>query len=186
MIEILSYKNQWPEEFKSIAVNIRKAVGEKAVAIHHIGSTSVPQLAAKDVIDIQMTVLDLNVDIQDELKKVGFEISPHTHDHCPPGMQLEVSELEKRHYRGINRRAHLHIRKLDSFNQRYPILFRDYLRAHPIAANAYGEIKHQLAKYFPENVDAYYDIKDPVCDAIMAGAFEWAKMCNWLLGPSEA
>jgi hypothetical protein len=50
----------------------------------------------------------------------------------------------------------------------------------------YGEIKRQLAKYFPEDADAYYDIKDPVCDALMAGALEWAKFHNWMPGPSEA
>jgi hypothetical protein len=55
-----------------------------------------------------------------------------------------------------------------------------------MASNAYAEIKRQLARYFPDDADAYYDIKDPVCDALMAGALEWAKLCNWTPGPSEA
>lgn len=55
-----------------------------------------------------------------------------------------------------------------------------------MALHAYAEIKRQLAKYFPENVDAYYDIKDPVCDALMSGAFEWAKTHSWMAGPTDA
>jgi GrpB-like predicted nucleotidyltransferase (UPF0157 family) len=186
MIEIVAYKPQWSDEFKMFAAAIRKAVGGNAHAIHHIGSTSVPELAAKDVIDIQMTVLDLNVSIEEALRGIGFELGSHTEDHCPPGMILAPSELEKRYYRGSQRRVHLHVRKTGAFNQRYPILFRDFLRSNPMASNAYGEIKRQLARYFPEDADAYYDIKDPVCDALMAGAFEWAKLYSWTPGPSEA
>ncbi len=186
MIKVVAYNSQWPEEFLVIAAKIRQAVGEKAFAIHHIGSTSIPELIAKDVIDIQMTVLDLQVPLQKELLGIGFELGEHTKDHCPPGMNFSPSELEKRYYRGGPRKVHLHIRKQNMFNQRYPILFRDFLRSNPNASRAYGEIKLQLAKYFPENVDAYYDIKDPVCDAIMSGAFEWAKNCNWSPGATEA
>lgn len=186
MIEIVSYKAGWVAEFKQIASSIRSAVGDQAYAIHHIGSTSVPNIAAKDVIDIQMTVLDLDVSIENQLAEIGFHLSPHRQDHCPPGMQIASHELEKRHYRGRPRLANLHIRKLGAFNQRYAILFRDFLRSNVLAANAYGEIKIQLAKYFPENADAYYDVKDPVCDAIMAGAFQWAASSQWAPGPTDA
>lgn len=185
MIEIVNYKISWPEEFQKIAFQIKSLVGEHALAIHHIGSTSVPGLAAKDVIDIQMTTSDLNVPIAESLKKMGFFKSSHEQDHCPPGLFLSAVDLEKRHYRGTVRAAHLHIRKQGTFNQRYPILFRDFLRAHPMASDAYGEIKKQLSNYFPENVDAYYDIKDPVCDALLSGALVWAKSTDWKPGPSE-
>jgi GrpB-like predicted nucleotidyltransferase (UPF0157 family) len=186
MIEIISYQNRWPEEFKVIGAKIRNAVGDKAIAIHHIGSTSVPNLAAKDVIDIQMSVASLDVQIQSQLQAIGFELGPHTQDHCPLGLQLPSSELEKRYYQGTNPKINLHIRKQGAFNQVYPILFRDFLRSNSLATEAYGEIKRQLAKYFPDNVDAYYDIKDPVCDALMAGAFEWSKANQWQQGITEA
>lgn len=185
MITIFPYKDRWPDEFRMIATRIQNAVGDRMLAIHHIGSTSVPQLAAKDVIDIQVTVFDLTASMQKQLEEIGFALSPHQQDHCPPGMQLPADELAKRHYRGTDRPCNLHIRKVGTFNQRYPILFRDYLRLHPMARDAYGEIKMQLAKYFPDNPDAYYDIKDPVCDALMAGAFEWAKTNQWNPGPSD-
>ena len=55
-----------------------------------------------------------------------------------------------------------------------------------MARDAYGEIKRQLARYFPENIDAYYDIKDPVFDVIMAGANDWAAFRAWQPPSSEA
>jgi GrpB-like predicted nucleotidyltransferase (UPF0157 family) len=185
MIEIISYQSRWPEEFYSIAKKIHEAIGTMDIAIHHIGSTSVLFLAAKDVIDVQVTVSDLGLPIENSLSQIGFEITAIDKDHCPPGMVLSPGELEKRYYRGADRRSHLHIRKQGAFNQRYPVLFRDYLRANPLARDAYGEIKKQLARYFPENVDAYYDVKDPVCDLIISNAIDWAKVNFWEPGPSE-
>jgi GrpB-like predicted nucleotidyltransferase (UPF0157 family) len=184
MIEIVPYQSRWPEEFRSIADKIEKAIGAQGITVHHIGSTSVPLLAAKDVIDLQITVDDLVAPIQTPLMQIGFEPTDITTDHCPPGMTLPPAELEKRYYRFKDRRAHLHVRKRGAFNQRYAILFRDYLRASPVARDAYGEVKKQLARHFPENVDAYYDVKDPVCDIVIAGAFAWAESNRWEPGAS--
>ncbi len=185
MIEIVSYQQRWSDEFQLIATKIKGAVKESAVAIHHIGSTSVPSLAAKDVIDIQVTVKDLKVPIERPLIQIGFEATDIQKDHCPPGMTLSADDLAKRYYRGTNRKINLHIRKQGAFNQKYPILFRDYLRANSLARDAYGEIKKQLARHFPENIDAYYDIKDPVCDLIISNAFAWGKVNQWEPGPSD-
>jgi GrpB-like predicted nucleotidyltransferase (UPF0157 family) len=185
MIEIVSYQRRWREEFCLIARKIKKSIDGSALAIHHIGSTSIPFLAAKDVIDIQVTVADLEAPIKKSLTEIGFEATDILQDHCPAGMILSGNDLTKRFYRGPKHRVNLHIRKQGTFNQKYPILFRDYLRAHPMARDAYGEIKKQLARYFPENVDAYYDIKDPVCDLILSNAVEWGKLNEWEPGPSE-
>jgi GrpB-like predicted nucleotidyltransferase (UPF0157 family) len=186
MIEIVPYREAWPAEFQAFGAAIRQAVGERATAIHHIGSTSVPGLAAKDNLDLQITVAALEPSLEEVLAPLGFVARPFHHDHCPPGMAIAPDQLEKRYYKHLEPAVNLHVRVEGRFNQRYPLLFRDYLRAVPMAANAYGEIKHQLARYFPENVDAYYDIKDPVCDALMAGALEWADRHGWEPGPSDA
>jgi GrpB-like predicted nucleotidyltransferase (UPF0157 family) len=82
------------------------------------------------------------------------------------------------------RPTHLHVRVAGHPNQRYPILFRDYLRAHPAAALAYAQVKMALAKYHAGDVGAYYDVKDPVCDIIMAGAEDWAVTTHWEEGSS--
>jgi len=187
VIEIVDYRYTWPAEFASIGARVRAALGERALAIHHIGSTAVPGLAAKDVIDLQVTVERLDVPIQAELESVGFARHPTIEqDHCPPGMTLEARELEKRLYSGTERRANLHVRVAGRFNQRYPLLCRDYLREQPMAANAYAEIKRQLARRFPEDVASYYAVKDPVFDVIMAGAGVWAERVGWLVPASDA
>ena len=71
-------------------------------------------------------------------------------------------------------------------NQRYPLLFRDYLRAHPGAAEAYALIKQQLCATLNGNIDAYIAIKDPICDLIYQAAEAWAVSVNWSPGPSDA
>nr|WP_281411920.1 GrpB family protein [Rhizobium sp. WYCCWR 11128] len=79
----------------------------------------------------------------------------------------------------------MHIRQRGRFNQRYSLLCRDFLRAHPTGANAYALIKQRLAQRFPDDVDFYYDIKDPVFDIIMDGANEWAKLFGWSEPPGD-
>jgi GrpB-like predicted nucleotidyltransferase (UPF0157 family) len=180
VIEIVPYRGSWAREFAEIGAAMRLAVGDGALSIHHIGSTSVPGLDAKDVIDVQMTVGDLDTPIRGALEGIGYNMVDRiVCDHCPPGMTLEPAELDKRLFGFSGRRIHLHVRQVGRFNQRYPLLCRDYLRSHPFAAQAYGEIKRQLARYFPENVEAYYDVKDPVFDVLMAGAEEWASVTGW-------
>ncbi len=179
-IEILPYHNEWPLEFANFAKGLRRVLGSDALAIHHIGSTSVPGLAAKDIIDIQITVKTFDVLAEKRLEPLGLHyLDQINRDHCPPGMSLEPKELEKRIYKNLSRPMNIHIRIKDRFNQNYPLLCRDYLRTHLMARNAYAEIKQQLARYFPENVEAYYDIKDPVFDVIMSGAYDWAELSAW-------
>ena len=156
------------------------------MTIHHIGSTAVPGLIAKDVIDVQMGVADFSPPWKTRLEAIGFEDGQGFRDHCPPGTELSAEQLEKRFFKVKRRAAHLHIRVQGRFNYRYAILFRDYLRAHSMAANAYGEVKKNLARYFAGDMDAYYAIKDPVCDCIMCGAFDWARSTDWKPGPSDA
>ena len=78
-----------------------------------------------------------------------------------------------------------HIRQSGRFNQRYALLCRDYLRTHPTSASAYEEVKRQLARHFRDNAEAYYDVKDPVFDIIMEGAYAWADAIDWEPGPSD-
>jgi GrpB-like predicted nucleotidyltransferase (UPF0157 family) len=64
-------------------------------------------------------------------------------------------------------------------NFRYALLFRDYLRHSPSAAAAYAHVKIALARLHPDDVDAYYDVKDPVCDLIIGAAERWAAAVAW-------
>lgn len=182
MIEIVPYNPQWPEWFHSLGQSIRGVLQNDALAIHHIGSTSVPGLAAKNIIDIQVTVAQQSDAIIPLLEGVGFTyLARINKDHRPPGRDdIPEEELTKMIFsmQGTPR-CNLHVRVLGYFNQRYPLLCRDYLRQHPYTASAYAQIKQQLAKHFPEDIYAYYDIKDPVFDLIMEAAYTWAEQTNW-------
>ncbi len=109
-------------------------------------------------------------------------------DHTPPGWQGAPEEWRKLFFQGPRdrRRTNLHIRLPGHANQRYALLFRDYLRAQPRASGAYGQIKEALARLHPGDADAYYDVKDPVCDVIMTAAELWAAQTGYALGPSDA
>src|SRR4029079_1192646 len=77
------------------------------------------------------------------------------------------------------RPTNVHVRVAGRPNQRYALLFRDYLRVHPAAAAGYADLKRQLAAYHPDDIQAYVNIKDPVCDVIMSAAEEWAARTGW-------
>ena len=105
----------------------------------------------------------------------------------PPACNSDPSQWQKwvfRRERG--RPINLHVRIEGRANQRYALLFRDYLRANPLVSQAYGQAKSNIIKYHPEeDMDAYYDIKDPVCDIIIGGAETWAAATAWSLGESD-
>lgn len=190
MITIVPYDEHWPEAFIAVARPLRTALGELALRIDHIGSTSVPGLAAKDIIDVQVTVEDFTCmpQLVDALTLPGYTQVPEIlSDHLPPLYQGPASDWEKRYFRPpTNQRPmHLHVRALGRPNQRYPILFRDYLRAHPVASGAYAQIKLNLSQRNPDDIEFYYDIKDPVCDIIIDAAEDWAQITGWYMGPSD-
>lgn len=182
MITIVSYNGQWPLEFARLAEPLYHALGDLAVRIDHIGSTAVPELAAKDVIDMQVTVRALDPTVETALATLGYErVVRITADHRPPNVAGLDADWQKWFFRApvTQRRSNLHVRVQGRANQRYPLLFRDYLRTHPPARDAYAIIKQQLARYHPQDEDAYYDIKDPVCDLIWCAAEDWAQSTNW-------
>jgi len=190
MITIVAYDTSWPEAFIGVAQPLRTALGELALRIDHIGSTSVPGLAAKDVIDVQVTVKDFSSAPQllSALGSLGYTLIPHiTSDHLPPLYQGPETDWEKLMFRppANQRPTHLHVRALGRPNQRYPLLFRDYLRAHPVASAAYAQIKTSLSQWHPDDVDFYYDIKDPLCDIVIDAAEDWVQATGWQMGPSD-
>jgi GrpB-like predicted nucleotidyltransferase (UPF0157 family) len=191
MINIVPYDASWPEAFVAIARPLRAALGELALRIDHIGSTSVPGLAAKDIIDVQVTVEDFTCTPQlvAALAPLGYTQAPDIlGDHLPPLYQGPATDWEKRYFRppANQRPMHLHIRALGRPNQRYPILFRDYLRAHPVASAAYAQIKINLSQRHPDDVEFYYDIKDPLCDIVIDAAEDWAQVIGWQMPLSSA
>ena len=183
-IVIVDYCPEWPREFQRVKDWLAVALGAVALRIDHIGSTSVPGLAAKDIIDAQVTVAALDPSALDpSLARIGCtRVLDIASDHVPPTAS-DSDDWRKLYYRppADMRPTHLHVRRAGSANGRYPLLFRDYLRAHPLAADAYAQVKQALARQDSFDWDAYYDVKDPVCDIIMAGAEDWAAATGWRL-----
>lgn len=182
LIEIQPYDPRWPAEFEHASATLRSVLDGVAVGIDHIGSTAVPGLAAKDIIDVQITVADLDDHrITPALESLGATTTTISADHVPPGSDPDPELWRKRYFRAPPswRPTHLHVRAAGRPNQRYPLLFRDYLRATPSAAGAYAQIKVALARLHPDDAQAYYDIKDPVCDLIMDAAEMWAASTGW-------
>jgi len=196
-LEIVAPRPEWPGEFRRAASRLRAAFGEDALRIDHIGSTSVPGLEAKDVIDIQVSVARLEpaATIAAILVSTGLTWRPDLDaDHLPADAADEPGAWSKMYgsarERAIDGRRepplHVHVRAAGSPNERYALLFRDHLRAHPADAATYGLIKRELVRLFRGDWDAYYAVKDPVCDLIIGHAEAWARATGWEPGPSDA
>src|SRR5258708_32663565 len=137
MITIIPYDTRWPEAFIAIARPLRAALGELALRIDHIGSTSVPGLAAKDVIDVQVTLKDFSCTSQlvVALGSLGYPLAPDvTGYHLPRLHQGHQTDWQNRCFRppAVQRPTHLHVRALERPKQRVPLLFRASVRAHPV------------------------------------------------------
>ena len=187
MVELVAYDERWPSEFLAIAQGVREALGPLALRIDHIGSTSVPGLAAKDVIDVQITVAALNERVIAALSAIGYtRPEGNWEDHRPPGAAGPKADWEKLFFRppAGQRRTNTHVRVQGRANQRYALLFRDYLRAHPATAQAYAELKRRLAQALADP-QTYPDVKDPAVDLIFLAAEDWSAAMSWRPGPPD-
>jgi GrpB-like predicted nucleotidyltransferase (UPF0157 family) len=182
-VVVTPYQPHWVNEFTQIARQIRDLVGHAAIRIDHIGSTAIPGLAAKDVIDIQITVFDLNEadGLTNPLRAAGFrQGTTFEFDvfHKKPETDPELRKLYMREPEG-ERRAHIHIRELGRFNQRYALFFRDYLRSSEEVRAEYQLLKRRAAQLFPDSIDGYLFLKDPVLHIIYEAASLWAEKVSW-------
>jgi pyroglutamyl-peptidase I len=180
-LSVTPYNPDWPNQFAAIKENLIKGLGRLALSIDHIGSTSVPNLAAKDVIDIQITVKELSKPLLEAMNSMGYTKSEvATSDHVPANMDPNPEKWKKWFFRPPTgqRGTNTHVRIMGNPNQMYPLLFRDYLRANPDTAKSYGELKLRLAANIA-NPKTYPDVKDPAVDLIFFPALEWAKKINW-------
>ena len=139
MIVIVPYDSAWPGQFAAEAARIRQSFGELARRIEHVGSTSVPGLAAKPVIDIQVSVPALE---PRELHRTRLNELGYTH--FPLGEFDRVYPFFKRPA-GWPSSHHVHLCVEGSNEERDHLAFRDYLRRHPEIAAEYASLKRSLA-----------------------------------------
>jgi len=139
MIAIVPYDASWPEKYAIEAESLREALGACALQIEHVGSTSIPSLAAKDVIDIQISVPTLGslAPYLQPLAGIGYEHVPlGDFDAIYPFFQKPVNWPSTHH---------LHLCIAGSEQERRHLAFRDYLRHNPIVAAQYVALKRELA-----------------------------------------
>jgi GrpB-like predicted nucleotidyltransferase (UPF0157 family) len=148
-------------------------------------------LAAKDVIDVQVSIANAAEldDTAGMLEETGWMRVPGiTGDHPVPGRDGPGGTGRKVLLRepAASRRVNLHVRAMGKSNQRYPLVVRDYLRAHPDSAQSYATLKRDLALLTGTDTGRYADVKDAACDLIYFAAEDWATSIDWVAGASDA
>ena len=178
VIRIVDYDPAWPARFRELGGPLRAALGDVALRIDHIGSTSVPGLAAKPVIDIQISVAALE---PTDPFRVPLQGLGYVYRDTNP-------ERTKRYFREPpgQPRTHIHVREAGSFSQQFPLLFRDYLRAHPDAAEKYAEFKRAVAAEHAHDGLAYTNAKADFSWKLIHWADDWAQETGWHPGVSDA
>ena len=158
-IIVLPYDEKWKQAFLDIKSELAAALGPLALSIEHVGSTSVPGLAAKPIIDIDVVVRKTNLESAIKaLATIGYE-------HEGNG-GIEGREMFKYSGKEHLMDHHLYVCPEDSRELKRHVLFRDYLLSHPDAVQAYSQIKKEAAELYPHDIDSYINHKGTVIEKI--------------------
>jgi len=167
-IAVVDYDPAWAEAFRELAGVIAAAVGERPVRIEHIGSTSVPGLAAKPIVDI--VVISRRAD----LPAVIARLAPLGYEHQGDGgiaeresFRRESTNVPRDGSARVWSNHYLYVCDAASPELARQIAFRDYLRAHPEAATAYSNLKKDLAARFPHDIGSYIAGKGPFIEEVL-------------------
>lgn len=153
----MPYREEWPRRFEAERARIAGALGARASRIEHIGSTSVPGLSTKPIVDILVAVADpADSQVQVELEYGGY--------------RLRVDEAEHRMFRTPERDVHVHLWVAGSEDVTRHLEFRDRLRASEADRRAYAELKHELAEREWADINDYADAKGPLIGEIIERA----------------
>src|SRR5262252_1071206 len=141
MIELHDYDPDWAAQFERECARLTHALGPMALRIDHHGSTAVPGLAAKPIIDIQISVASLKPleSYARPLALCGYVHHPHDDDSFAPFFHRPASWPHSHH---------VHVVQAESDEARRTLAFRDYLCAHPESAREYESLKRELAARF--------------------------------------
>lgn len=164
-VVVANYNPQWPVMFEVEADKIRRVFGEELFAVHHIGSTSVPGLKAKPIIDIMPLVRAIEVVDKFNDKMIEFDYEP----------MGEFGIPGRRYFRkgGDNRTHQIHIFQYNSLDVERHLAFRDFLCKHGEDAKGYAALKESLASRFPNNIEAYMDGKNDFVKNLEQRAIKW-------------
>jgi dephospho-CoA kinase len=177
-LAVVAYDRRWPGDFAVLARKIHGALGPMAVRVNHVGSTSVPGLAAKDCVDVQVEVPALAEElIAGCFEKIGFRLRPEPWNHMEvtpgglcPKLVFAPSEGE--------RASNIHVLEAASEAARRKLLFRDYLRAHDTARDAWSDFKQRLAA-MATDIYQYGQAKAGPTEILLIAAESWARETQW-------
>lgn len=156
---VVPYNAEWATEFEKIKAELTQALRRYTISIEHVGSTSVPNLAAKPIIDIDIVIeIGMFEKVKYELEQIGYR---HEGDLGILGREAFKYE-NKEHLM----KHHLYVCNKNSSELRRHITFRDWLRSHAEDRDAYANIKMQMAAKYPQDMDSYIAGKTPVVEQI--------------------
>jgi dephospho-CoA kinase len=178
----------WPGSAARLAARVARAAGPAALRVDHVGSTAVPGLAARDVVDLQLVVADLVVadGLREALAGAGFaeHEGESSDDDALPGSP----RLLKRLYGACDpgRRVNLDVRQVDGPAWRGRLLFRDWLRTHDAERDAYGALKEASAMGGGVGIEQYMRATHPWIVAALGRAQAWGEASGWRPGSPDA
>ena len=191
----------WPDQAKRIVARVKAACGAKALRVEHIGSTAVPSLEAKDVIDIQVTVESLAAadELDAPLRSAGYpRIDNITTDVVKPGARSTVERYDhnddptlwhKRIHASADpgRPTNVHLRVDGWPDQQFALLFGDWLRANPEVRQEYLAVKRRAEQATSPDGDItrYLAVKEPWFFEAYRRAWDWADRSGWRPGRSQ-
>lgn len=168
-IAVLAHDPGWARKFECEAQLVRAALGSAVTAIHHIGSTAVPGIYAKPIIDMLVEVTSLQA-VEQQAATLAAEGYEAMGEFGLPG---------RRYFRKDNaagaREYQVHAYAVGSPELERHLAFRDYLRSHSDVAEEYSGLKRRLAKQYPSDIEAYMDGKDPFIKATEEAALAWSR-----------
>ncbi len=166
IIKVVDYNHNWSSLYQKEERSIRAILQEEWVNSFHIGSTSVPGLKAKPIIDILLVVNDIHKldSFSKQFQELGYEIKG------------EFGITGRRYFRkgGDHRTHQIHAFQYNNMEEiERHLAFRDYLREHPEICRQYGEIKSRLAEQYPNDIDGYCNGKDAFVKSVEKDAIKW-------------
>ena len=159
-VTVVPYDEKWREDFEAIRLELCEALGDLALGIEHVGSTSVFGLPAKPCIDIDVIIEDRSM--LESVKKALFAIG-YIHEG-----DLGIRDREAFAYsdKPHLKKHHLYVCPKDSEELRRHITFRDFLRENPWAREKYGRVKEEATRLFPDDIDGYIAYKSPCIEEL--------------------
>ncbi|MGE2834611.1 dephospho-CoA kinase [Mycobacterium sp. SMC-4] len=181
--EVVASDPAWAAQAERIVSRLRTTCGHRAQRIDHIGSTAVPGLDAKDVIDVQVTVESLDVadEMADSLRGAGYVRTEITADVDHDG---DPAAWQKRLYCSADpgRPTNVHVRVAGSPGQQFALLFVDWLVANPAVREEYLTLKRKVSAQGHATTGAYAEAKEPWLDDAYRRARQWADATGWSSG----